>query len=553
MAKIIKDVSKRLLIEAALVDYSKFIHISEADIDELYRKIEKLNDDCFNDEKTFATVEKYNLDSITSREDLKKRINVMRGHLAEKIFDYYTAENGEADIQRHAEAVTSVLTDLGIKESVSKQLAQSVCERKLKDELTQEEKDKLSTLSGKGSKRKKAAEGEDKIRWADLLAQSVNDKQKILKEKLYLDLQTYQDTGACNAVIEEMLPDIKANITGVKITLNYDTPKKTKDFREQLRKDFNRQGGSKETLVKLVGLMATNGQNIMSNPSSSSNYEGLKKLMTEYYGAADCQSIIDDALNIKNKDHDEKSLQQERLQAYNQKSCEVYAQLMASLLSQKRLYDMKKSNSDVNYGEYAKTLENQYIRLLREGQNFVGALGVVDAENTEFAKNRKEEWELNKKIKDETAENKLVSVHHHLPLGAADDIVTNLFGRLKEDEKLVKSCALVNLLGNNCLVVGKERHNGMEANGAYEVKPSSEGTIFAGQIDWSALKSIKNKLPTYLQKSFDQYLNPKGDVQDVCVSMRFPESKHIAELRQTLKSENKNSLSKIIERTYREV
>ena len=162
------------------------------------------------------------------------------------------------------------------------------------------------------------------------------------------------------------------------------------------------------------------------------------------------------------------------MQAYNQKSCEVYAQLMASLLSQKRLYDMKKSNSDVNYGEYAKTLENQYIRSLREGQNFVGALGVVDAENTEFAKNRKEEWELNKKIKDETAENKLVSVHHHLPLGAADDIVTNLFGRLKEDEKLEKSCALVNLLGNNCLVVGKERHNGMEANGAYEVNPSSD-------------------------------------------------------------------------------
>ena len=163
MAKTVKEVSKRLLIESALMDYSQFIHVTDADIDELYRKIEKLNEECFNDEKSFEIVDKYNLDTITSREDLKKRIEIMRGQLAEKIFDYYTT--GETtDIRRFSDDIAFVLKDIGIKENVAKKLAQSVCDRRLEDNLLPEELDNFNKHAGKNSKRKKETEKKKKNR-----------------------------------------------------------------------------------------------------------------------------------------------------------------------------------------------------------------------------------------------------------------------------------------------------------------------------------------------------------------------------------------------------
>ena len=76
---------------------------------------------------------------------------------------------------------------------------------------------------------------------------------------------------------------------------------------------------------------------------------------------------------------------------------------------------------------------------------------MTDAGHTAAAANAGEEWKIRKQIMDDTAENQVASVHHHLPLGAADDIVTRFFGKLDEEEKFVKSCELVNLLGNNSL------------------------------------------------------------------------------------------------------
>lgn len=548
MAKTVKDVSKRLLIESALMDYSQFIHVTDADIDELYRKIEKLNEECFNDEKSFEIVDKYNLDTITSREDLKKRIEIMRGQLAEKIFDYYTT--GETtDIRRFSDDIAFVLKDIGIKENVAKKLAQSVCDRRLEDNLLPEELDNFNKQAGKNSKRKKGTDKEEKIRWADLLAQSINDKQKILKEKIYHDLQTYQEAEFKNPVIEEMLPDIKAHINGVKITLNYETPKKTKPFREKLRNDFKKNGGSKETTLILNGLLAENGKNLIKYGSAVSNYDDFENLIKKYYAGEDYQQIIDAALNIQRDGKDENTLRQERRQAYDEKSRILYCQLMASLLSEKRLYDIENGNSGIDYGLYIQTLENKYIRSLCGGQNNVSALGMTDAGHTAAAANAGEEWKIRKQIMDDTAENQIVSVHHHLPLGAADDVVTRFFGQLNDEEKFAKACELVNQLGNNCVVVGKSRHHSMEANGAYEVKNISEGTIFAGRIDWKVLNGIKSQLPPYLWKAFEQYLKPNGKIQDVALVMRFPESKYMADKRKTLCSENNSSLSKIIERT----
>lgn len=548
MANTIKDVSKRLLIESALMDYSRFIHVTDADIDELYRKIEKLNEECFNDEKTFALVEKYNLDAITSREDLKKRIDAMRGQLAEKIFDYYATGDAKSDLGRHSESIALVLKDIGIKETIARKLAQSVCERKLKDDLSQDELDSFNKQAGKNSKRKKSSDKEEKIRWADLLAQSINDKQKILREKIYLDLKTYQDTGLPNPVIEEMLPDIKAHVNGIKISLNYETPKSTKPFRERLRDDFKRRGGSREATLILNGLLAENGKNLIRKPSAASNYDDFEKLLREYYGEKNYSKILDEALGIKTDGKNDDVLQQERRQVYNQKSKDLYCQLVASLISEKRKYDIENSNRGIDYGMYVQTIDHQYIRPLCSGRNNIGALGMVDAGSTAASASASEERKFRKQIMDDTAENQVASVHHHLPLGAADDVITRFFGKLDEEEKFAKSCELVNLLGNNCLVIGKDKHQSMEANGAYDVKQNSEGLVFAGRIDWNILNGVKDKLPAYLWKAFEQHLKPNAKTQDVALTMRFPESSYMADLRKTLQPENTTALSKVFER-----
>lgn len=552
MANTIKDVSKRLLIESALMDYSRFIHVTDADIDELYRKIEKLNEECFNDEKTFALVEKYNLDAITSREDLKKRIDAMRGQLAEKIFDYYATGDARSDLGRHSESIALVLKDIGIKETIARKLAQSVCERKLKDDLSQDELDSFNKQAGKNSKRKKSSDKEEKIRWADLLAQSINDKQKILREKIYLDLQTYQDTGLPNPVIEEMLPDIKAHVSGIKISLNYDTPKRTKPFRERLRDDFKRKGGSKEATLILNGLLAENGKNLIQNGLKFSNYNvfynAFEDLIKKYYDKEDYQQIIDKALNIQSSGKDKDSLRQERRQVYDRKSQELYCQLVASLISEKCKYDIENNNQGIDYGMYVQTIDQQYIHPLCSGRNNIAALGMVDAGSTKASSSASEERKFRKQIMDDTAENQVASVHHHLPLGAADDVVTRFFGKLDEEEKFVKSCELVNLLGNNCLVIGKDKHQSMEANGAYDVKQNSEGLVFAGRIDWNVLNGVKNKLPACLWKAFEQHLKPDAKIQDVALTMCFPESSYMADLRKTLQPENTTALSKVFER-----
>lgn len=173
---------------------------------------------------------------------------------------------------------------------------------------------------------------------------------------------------------------------------------------------------------------------------------------------------------------------------------------------------------------------------------------MTEPTSKEAPANNSKEWEIHQQILKKTAEERIASVHHHLPVGAADDVITRSFGSLEDDEKLEKSCELVNQLGNNCLVVNKDKHQSMEAKGAYKVRHLSEGTIFAGRIDWTALNGIKDSLPENLWKAFEQNLKPNTKIQDVALNMRFPESKYMADLRQKLQPENTTSLSKVFER-----
>lgn len=524
----IHDVSKRLLIESALFDYARLANISEADIDELYRNVELLNSKCFDDEKAFETVTKYNLDSIKSKEDLKKRIESMRSHIAEKVFSYY---DKIAYINR--EKIAGVLKDIGVKQDLANELSRKIMSHQLHENMTPDETEKFSAGGNRSKNRKKS---ETILRWADKLASAVKDKRKKLHEMLRVDLKSYEAMEQENPLVEKRLPQIKAHVNNESLTLNYKTRNTDDDkkFRRDIRDDFGKEGGAKVTLLKLVGLLAENGKNSLKNSSCNSNYDSFKKLMTEYYGEK-AQEVIDTALGVNGAETDKARLQEIRLDKYNQKSEEMYVKLAVSLASLKRA-DI--SGRDTKYDVYAKTIDDTYITSLRNGKNNVKCLSFVDTPDDKYAKADKElEKKLGRQFTDDTAEKQIVSVHHHLPVAAAADVCDNFFGGTTD--KLAAACGLVNTLGNLSMVIGRDKHQSMEARGNYELKQSPAGMIFAARLDWEKIDEISASFPAHLKKGMNKYLkHQKGGVrwQDISVSMKFPESETVAEQRRQLNS-----------------
>lgn len=535
----VHDVSKRLLIESALFDYARLANISEADIDELYRSVEQLNSKCFEDEKAFDTVTKYNLDSIKSKEDLKKRIESMRSQIVEKVFSYY-----DKNTYINGEKIAVVLNDIGVKQSLANELSRKIMSHQLHENMTPEEEEKFSA-GGKRSKSKKA--GESVMRWADKLALSIKDRMKALQKNLQTDLQTYDAMEHENPLIAERLPLIRAHVNNKSLTLNYKTRNTDEDkkFRRGIRDDFSKDGGAKNTVLKIVGLLAENGKNRLKNSSDTSNYDSFKKLMIQYYGDK-AQSVIDTALGVNGAETDIAALQKERLNKYNQKSEEMYVKLAVSLTSLKRAD--KSGRGDILYSVYVETIENTYISSLRKGLNNVKSLCFVDQPDDKYEKeDRKRERELGRQFTDDTAEKQIVSVHHHLPVAAASDVCDKFFK--DTPDKLAAACGVVNTVGNLSLVIGRDKHQSMEARGNYELKKSPAGMIFASRLDWEKIDEISGAFPSYLKKGMEKYLkHQKGDSrwQDISVSMKFPESETVAEQRRQLNSGNEISMNRLV-------
>ncbi|MBE6458512.1 MAG: hypothetical protein E7010_01720 [Alphaproteobacteria bacterium] len=501
-----KDLAKRLVVETAFLDYCKLAAISEDDIDRLYERISELNrlDNDDDLEKVIA----YNLEAVKNKDDLRTRIKEMRSQTAQKIFDYYSLSD------ENATAVKLMMTSIGIKKEMAQDLTTAIAERTLDKPFD----------SNKSM--------------ADKLYDILQGKQKALKEKLATDYDTYKQTKTPNIVIEDIEADIQGHLSGIarEESIEYETRKEDYNFRQDLRKDFSHTNGIRPAFLKLYGIMMENGKNLAQNQKANSNYQIFYKQMEQMFGE-NAQAEIDQALSVPSGIETTAELQKKRLDLYAGKCQEVYFKTMAGILSHKREFDYSKGDNRNDYQIYVQTIERDFIRSLLRGETNIDCLAFVEPDNT-FAKNRAEEMALRKKHKDETAENQIVSVHHKLPIGAALDVCRKIFGKKDTKTELASCSSLVNNLGNMSLVIGKQTHQTLEANGNYNVTANGDNMIFASRINKDLLNMERLNVPQYLKDGIRRYAlgAPKDNI--IRVSMNFTESIEIANRRNKLKMPN---------------
>lgn len=501
------NLSKKIFIDVALLDYCRMANVSEADIDKLYEKVEMLNNEAFNDEEALNIVIENGLDEITSRDKLKDRLEQMKSKLAEKIFEYYAIEGNS----ENAGLIAAALTAAGANKKEASVLAGAICEKRLQEPFKNDQ------------------------RLADRLVGILFSNQKKLKEKLSQEFRIYQDTRTANPVIEQIKPDILEYIGGVAKSnvFEYETRKEQYDFRQKLRGDFSRAGGIRENFVKLSGLLAENGMKLVRGEAQSSNFDAFSGIVRNLYGD-DYAAELDKALGVPDNTP-ESERDAARKERYEAKSREMYLKLMAGILTKKMEYDDQAVSSygqAGNYGVYVSTVENKFIRKMVEGVVDVRSLCLENAVDNTPAASFREEKEMYRKSLDETAERQIVSVHHKLPLGAAYDVHDRLYGKVLPEEKLKNSCALVNNAGNMCLVIGKELHQRLEARGSYVQKAAPDSSIL--QAEGSA-DVLRLKMPDYLKKGLEKYL--KSGKVGLSVSLNFSDHALMRQERQKLQVE----------------
>lgn len=504
-----KDLSKRLVIETAFLDYCRLSAITDADIDQLYEQVAKLNR--LEHDKDLETVIAYDLESVRNKDDLRLRIKEIRHQTAQKIFDYYNLSDENAGIVRNA------MTGIGIPKDTAQKLTAAIAERTLDQPFDQ------------------------KKSMADKLYDMLQGKQKVLKEKLAVDYETYKQTKVPNPVIEDIEPSIQSHLSNMVRNkhLEYETQKKDVSFRKELRNIFKSSQGIRPAFLKLYGTMMENGKNQAQKPDSASNFDAFRKQMEQMFGE-NAQEETDKALGLKAQGSLSKDLESERQKLYNTKCQEVYFKTMAGILSHKIEFDKSNKNDTNDYQSYVQTIEQTFIRELRNGQTNVGCLAFIEPDNTPGL-SRREEQALRKKYMDETAENQIVSVHHKLPLGAARDVFRKIFGMKDKKSELDGASALVNNLGNMSLIIGKVTHQMLEANGDYQVTPQDDNMIFAARVNKDFLTSESLRIPSYLKEGIKKYAQPSSKDNIVKVNMSFSEAPEISNMRKQLKAPNVSS------------
>lgn len=542
MAQSVQDVSKRLLIESAFLNYGCLQRASEADIAKLYEEVEKLNQLSEINEEALEKVIKYDIENIKSKEDLKLRIHEMRAKTAEKIFEDVAKNANEAQ-------VAAVLESIGIPQKMSKRYAEQIFARKLYEELSPDDEKTAQKCRALSVGRRGKNKEQSRIIWADQLASHLFNKIDDLKKRTYFDLQTYQDANLKIELIEELLPDIKSNLNGLKIDLKYTIKEENRPFNEQVRADCNRPDGVKENFNKIIGLMAENGKNAVYNLNLQSNYDAFARQMWHIFGPEKVEDALNLALGVAPEGKTMDAIKAERQKNYLAKSKELYTKLMVSLLAKKYEFDRQNSNRGINYKDYAQNIERLYITGLRNGENKVNVLGFTEPDEKNTALSYREELKRARDIRFATAEEQSVSFHHHLPVGAAFDVTGRLFGNQNKEEYLKNACALVNQVGNGCLVIGKEKHQSMEARGNYVVTANPMSTVFAARFNprdaQNALRSLPNNDP--LKEAGAKYANQP----DLAVNIDLGENEQMRALRKTLKTESKNSLLETYRRLYK--
>ncbi len=525
----------RILAIVALLDICKTDadNIGTAEIENLYQKISELNKKTFEDEETFAVVEKHRLDEITNVDELRERIRRNRAINIYKELGYFNLSSGSitAHEMSGTEIISTILHETGVKTA-----------------------DELSAAACSGTLTDKEAEKFKNI---------LNGKQGELKKRLAIDFAIYNSQKTKDPAVEAIRRDIEEYTYDKKksASFEFDVHPKDKGFRKSVRKPFNDQ--AKPDFLKLYGTMLTEGRNLTLGNKTRSTYDRFRQKMEEAYGSDSLDSIIDRALGLSAQQSASPDADRLRQEAYAEKSKELYFKTLAGVLSQKYEYNLE-HNSSTEWGNYVQTFNDKYIRELTEnGYNYIDSLAFQDPNYKEQFASKAREHYMNKVLRDETAEMQIISVHHKDPIGSAKDL-SNIFFKPalhgldeeKAEAERIKLCSkMYNTNSNFMLVIGQAMHQSLEARDKVEIGQEQDTAIFAADINCRALRNIMTRLPANIREGMEKYVKPNDEGhKKIFAYMPFPEPKEKSFIRKKLQEgkDARVSLTDKFGRCYRE-
>ena len=480
-------------------------NISETDFEEIFDKVKNMQKiaEELSDEAVFEAVVNNNLDSIRSTDDIRNRINHSKVANIYKQLGYFGLGKGES--VAHQQSSAQILATMMYEGKI--QNADEMAEKIVTGELT--ESDALS------------------------LHESLTKGYDVLKRRLTRDFKTYNESSIKNPVVELVREDIEEYTFDEKqkLELDYSITTEQKPFREALRGKFNKT--PKPEFFKFYGRILADGRNAAQNTGVSPNYQQFCQELKSLAPDKDLGSVIDDALNISTKGMEAPQAEAARKKAYVEKAKELYFKTVAGLISQKYEYN-KSINQNSDYGIYLQTINNKYIKGLTEGKNDIALLAFQDPKEKAQKLSYAEELKLNKSLRDETAEQQIISVHHsEITIGSAFDICDRIIPGYSMHEKIDKSSQIVNHPSNFVYVIGRDVHQSMEPNGTIKIGVEPNGMIMATNVDARALRAVARQLPPHMNEGFQKYLKLKDDdtVKRVSGFMKLPESQELEAFR----------------------
>lgn len=180
--------------------------------------------------------------------------------------------------------------------------------------------------------------------------------------------------------------------------------------------------------------MLTEGKNAAQGSSFGSTYPAFREMIEKSVGKDAADAEIDQALGISPEEAAQPGIEAKRKAAYKEKCTELYFKTVAGLLSQKQEYNLS-HNTNSDYRIYMQTIDNKYIRSLCNGENDIAALAFQDPDYKQQYESKAREHQLNREMRDETADMQIVSVHHKFPVGAVYDVYDQILTSHSEDLK----------------------------------------------------------------------------------------------------------------------
>ncbi len=496
----------RILATFALIEICKTDaqNISNTDMEELYKKISTLNAKAFEDERALDIVAEHGLDEIENVEHLKERIYRNRAINAYKQLGYVGLTSGVAEEHEMsgAEILATIMHEAGIKNADA--LSVAACSGELDEES------------------------------AGKLHKELNGKLNFLKKRLAADYEIYNEQKNKNTSVELLREDIEEYTFDKNKTASFDFKirNEQKKFRDDLRDVFKR--ATKPDFLKLFGTMLTEGKNAINGNTIGGTYTAFREIIENSVGKENANAEIDQALGISPEEAALPTAEAKRKAAYKEKCMELYCKTAAGLLSQKYEYDYNHNNV-INYGSYMSTVDNTYIRGLVAGQNNIAALAFQDPDYKQQFASKAKEHQMNKEMRDETAEMQIISIHHKFPVGAVYDVYDQILPSCS-DLKKEKCSHLVNNRSNMVYVIGQEMHQSLEAKGKMDFRKNQDTMMFAARLNCQAIRNLMHQLPQQLREGIKKYvkIGEKDSSKDISFNMKFTEPKEIGNIRENL-------------------